>query len=105
MYKIAAMGDRDSISGFASIGLELFTLDQMPNPSETLHNLAANQYAIILITEALAMTLKDDIAKYKERQLPVILPIPGVSGDYGIGMKAISDAIERAVGSDILKDT
>ena len=43
MYKIAAMGDRDSISGFASIGLELFTLDQMPNPSETLHNLAANQ--------------------------------------------------------------
>ncbi|NLT10978.1 MAG: V-type ATP synthase subunit F [Clostridiaceae bacterium] len=105
MYKIAAMGDRDSISGFASVGLELFTLDQMPDPSETLHNLASNQYAIILITEALAISLKDDIDRYKDRQLPVIVPIPGVSGDFNIGMKAISDAVERAVGSDILKDT
>ena len=24
MYKIAVMGDRDSVSGFASLGLEIF---------------------------------------------------------------------------------
>ena len=102
--KIAAMGDRDSIYGFASIGLDIFPLDRIDNPATTLHNLAEGDYAVILITESLAQTLETEIDKYSDRPLPVILPIPGVTGNEGMGMKAISKSVEKAVGSDILKE-
>jgi V/A-type H+-transporting ATPase subunit F len=105
MYKIAAMGDRDSIYGFASLGLEIFPEDTMTNPADTLHDLAKSGYAVIYMTEALAEKLEAEINLYKEKQLPVIVPIPGITGNKGMGMKAIGKSIVRAVGSDILADT
>ena len=105
MYKIAAMGDRDSIYGFASLGLDIFPEDAMENPAETLHSLADSGYAVIFMTEVLAEKLEAEIDLYKEKQLPVIVPIPGITGNKGMGMKAIGKAIVRAVGSDILADT
>ena len=77
----------------------------MENPAATLHNLAAQIFAVIYITESLASRLRDDIDRYKDRPLPVIVPIPGVAGNNGMGMKAITSAVEKAVGSDILGDS
>ena len=44
-----------------------------------------------------------EIEKYKSVPLPAIIPIPGVTGNNGIGMAAVSKSVEQAVGSDILK--
>ncbi len=104
MYKIAAMGDRDSIYGFASIGLDIFPEDKMDDPEATLRTLVDSGYAVIYITESLAVRLQDELEQYKSKQLPVIVPIPGISGNKGMGMKAIGRAVEKAVGSDILAD-
>jgi len=104
MYKIAAMGDRDSIYGFASIGLDIFPEDKMDDPTTTLRTLVDSGYAVIYITESLAERLQDELEQYKSKQLPVIVPIPGISGNKGMGMKAIGRAVEKAVGSDILAD-
>lgn len=105
MYKIAAMGDRDSIYGFASIGLDVFPEDKMDSPALTLHRLVDSGYAVIYITEALAEKLEPELELYKDKQLPVIVPIPGITGNKGMGMKAIKKSVEKAVGSDILADT
>jgi len=105
MYKIAAMGDRDSIYGFASIGLDVFPEDKMDSPVLTLHRLVDSGYAVIYITEALAEKLEPELEQYKDKQLPVIVPIPGITGNKGMGMKAIKKSVEKAVGSDILADT
>ena len=104
MYKIAAMGDRDSIFGFASIGLDVFPEDKMDSPALTLHRLVDSGYAVIYMTEALAEKLEPELEQYKDKQLPVIVPIPGITGNRGMGMKAIKKSVERAVGSDILAD-
>jgi len=104
MYKIAAMGDRDSIYGFASIGLDIFPEDKMDSPALTLHRLVDSGYAVIYMTEALAEKLEPELEQYKDQQLPVIVPIPGITGNRGMGMKAIKKSVERAVGSDILAD-
>ena len=53
MYRIAVVGDRDSIYGFASVGLEIFPVDEGREALRTLKNLADNDYAIIYVTEAL----------------------------------------------------
>ena len=44
----------------------------------------------------------DDIEHYRDMPLPAIIPIPGISGNTGVGMKNVSVSVERAVGSDII---
>ena len=106
MSKIAAMGNLDSIFGFESVGLGIFPTDGKSSEEQVmlLRKIVKGEYDIILITEDLFLSLEDEIDKYRENPLPVILPVPGASGNKGIGMKAISKSVEKAVGSDILKD-
>ena len=102
MYKIAAMGDRDSIYGFASLGVGIFPVDDTTEAVRTLHRISDNGYAVIFITEALASQIQPELEHFKDSPLPAIIPIPGVSGNTGIGMKNVSEFVERAVGSDIV---
>lgn len=102
MYKIAAMGDRDSVYGFASLGVDIFIEDEMKSAAKTLRKLSENGYAVIFITEALASALTSEIEKYRDEPLPAVIPIPGVGGNTGFGMRRVSEFVERAVGSDIV---
>ncbi len=103
MYKIAAMGDRDSIYGFAALGVGIFPVDDQLQAVKTLRRIADSGYAVIFITEAVASQMQTELDRYKDEPLPAIIPIPGVSGNTGIGMKQVSQFVERAVGSDIVK--
>ena len=98
MYKIAVMGDRDSIYGFAAIGMEPFVFTEKEKAGEKLHELANNGYGIIYITEE----LEEEIAFYRKEHLPAIILIPGVSKNTGHGMKAVQKSVIQAVGSDIV---
>lgn len=102
MYKIAVLGDRDSIYGFASVGLEIFPIDEPHEALRLLRNLAENDYAIVYMPEALYSALGSDLDTYRERPMPAIIAIPGVSGNTGIGIEQVKKSVERAVGSDII---
>ena len=98
MYKIAAMGDKDSIYGFASLGISIFPVTDPAEGAHTLRKLADNGYGVIYITEQLA----EEIERYASRPLPAIVPVPGVRGNTGLGLDSVSKFVEKAVGSDIL---
>ena len=102
MYKIGAMGDRDNIYGFAAAGIRVLPADTGAEGARLLREIA-DDYAVIFITEKLAAEMETELARYRERTTPAIIPIPGVSGNTGIGMESISRAVEKAVGADILK--
>lgn len=102
MYKVAVMGDYDSIYGFATLGLDTFPASDPSEAARILHQLADGKYGIIYITEALAAQLKHDISKYQEQISPAIIQIPGVSGNTGAGVTGVKKSVETAVGSDIL---
>ena len=102
MYKIAVMGDVDSVLGFKALGLDVYPVAGPEEGHETLHRLARENYAIIYMTEQLAAKLTTDIARYKDALTPAIIVIPGKEGPLGIGMANIKTAVERAVGADIL---
>ena len=102
MYKIAVIGDYDSIYGFAALGLDTFPVTTHEEAGERLHVLAAKGYGIIYITEALAAELKHEIVRYQGQLLPAIIQIPGISGNTGDGVRGVKKSVERAVGSDIL---
>lgn len=103
MYKIAVLGDRDSVIGFMAVGFSVFFADDDKTGSDTFRKLASGgEYAAIFITEELYKALSEDIDKYKDSPLPAIIPFPSKNGTQGIGMANIKKSVERAVGADIL---
>ena len=102
MYKIAVMGSRDSIYGFASVGLDIYPVDSEANVARQVQKLYENGYAIIYMTENLFSRNEKDLNAFNDQPLPVIIPIPGVSGNTGIGIARVKNSVEKAVGSDII---
>lgn len=102
MYNIGVIGDKQSILGFKAVGLNVFDCSSSDEAKHTLHKMAKGDFAIIYITESIYKQIEDDINQYKNSRLPAIIPIPGMDGKLGIGVRNIKKAVERAVGSDIL---
>ena len=103
MYKIAIVGDRDSILGFMALGFSVHEVTDPENAAKKLHALVkSGEYAVIFLTENYAMQLEEELSRYKDLPLPAIVSIPGQGGSLGYGMNNIRSAVERAVGADIL---
>ena len=101
-YRIAVMGDKDSVLGFKALGLSTYAVDSADEARVTLHRIAKEDFAVIYVTETLAVELEHDINRYKDNLTPAIILIPGKEGSLGIGARNIKKAVERAVGADIL---
>ena len=102
MYKVAVLGDRDSIYGFAALGLDTYPVTEKEEAAKILKMLAEGEYAVIYITESLQIQLEVEIDHYVTNYLPAVIPIPGISGNTGKGMLNVKKSVERAVGSDII---
>ena len=102
MYKIAVLGDKDSVLGFKALGLDVFPADDVDEARRILHTLAKENYAVIYLTEQYAERMEAEVARYKDALTPAIILIPGTEGSLGIGMAKVKSAVERAVGADIL---
>ena len=102
MYKIAVMGDYDSIYGFAAIGLTVFPVSEAAEAAKTLHQIADSGYGVIYITEELAGKISREIAKYDGSLMPSIIQMPVVNRNTCDGVRRVKASVEQAVGSDIL---
>ena len=99
--KIAVLGDSDITLAFKAIGMDVYNANSVGEASEKLRLLARN-YSVIFITEDLAVQIEEQIAKYRNRTYPAIIPIPSSSGATGYGVQNIKKDVEKAVGTDIL---
>ena len=102
MYKIAVLGDRESVLGFKALGLDVYPAETVDEARETLHRLAKSECAVVYLTEQFGAQMEAEIARYKDQLTPAIILIPGKEGSLGIGMANVKNAVERAVGADIL---
>ncbi|MEG2018683.1 MAG: V-type ATP synthase subunit F [Clostridium sp.] len=102
MYKIAALGDIDSIYGFSALGMHINPVNSIDEAAKALKKLADEDYAIIYVAESYYIGLEAEINEYKKQIIPAIIVIPGASGNVGIGMANIKKIVEQAVGSDII---
>ena len=64
--------------------------------------MAMTDYAVIFITEQVAATIEETIERYNKQVLPAVILIPSNQGTLNIGLKRISDSVEKAVGVNIL---
>ena len=103
MYKIAVIGDYDSIYGFSTLGLSICPVKTREEAKDMLQQLAGSEkYGIIYVTEGVAAQISEEIETYREQTFPAIIQIPGVSGNTGAGVENVKKTVEQAVGSDIL---
>ncbi len=99
---MAAMGDRASVYGFAALGLDTYYVTEADEAKKLIRRLENEGCAVIYVTEQLAELIKDELARLSEAPLPAVIPIPGVYGNTGMGMKAVNESVIKAVGSDIV---
>ena len=102
MYKIAVMGDSDSVLGFKALGLDVYPVESLEEAKRTLHRLAKEECAIVYLTEQLGAQMPEELARYKDALTPAIILIPGKDGSLGIGQQRVTESVVRAVGADIL---
>lgn len=100
--KVAVIGDKDSVLAFKAVGVEVFDCIDSESARKLLKQLTDLQYAVIFITEPLAQSIPDVIAKAKAKAYPAIVPIPTAEGTNGYGMNGIKKDVEKAIGTDIL---
>jgi len=114
-YRIAIVGSREAIAGFALLGVDVVPVDDRKLVVETLQRLKKettldeqgierNAYAIVFVSEDLAAAISpDDERKLSKGALPAIIPLPSHKGSTGYGMERLKRIVERAIGSDILQ--
>lgn len=102
MYKMAVIGDRDSVLGFKSLGLSVHFAYDGEEVTRLIRRMAREKYAVIFITEELAAVSEDVLERYKAETLPAIIPIPSNQGTTGLGMELLNKNVEKAVGVNIL---
>lgn len=101
--KIAVVGGGDVVLAFKAVGMDVYPVTGQEE-SESIIKKIAKQYAVIFVTEDIAVTSSDTIDKFKTKPYPAIIPIPSGVGSSGYAMECIKKNVEKAVGTDILFD-
>lgn len=102
MFKIAVIGDKDSVLAFKALGVDVFTVYRAEEARQTVDTIARERYGIIFITEQIASLIPDTIERYDNEIIPAVILIPSNQGTLDIGMRRINENVEKAVGSNIL---
>ncbi len=102
MVKIAVFGDTESIKGFAAVGLDIYPCDRDESAASDFKKIVDAGYGVIYITEHLAALLEKEIAATDTKLTPSVVPIPDAMGNVGVGTARLKNAVEKAVGSDII---
>ena len=103
--KIGIIGKRECILGFRALGLETFPVKNGEEARAQLLKISEDDFAIIFITESLAQEVYDTIGEINQKTFPAVKIIPDLSGAQGFAFKLIREAMLRAVGTDVTKDS
>lgn len=114
-YKIAIVGQREAVRGFALLGVDIVPAYETQEAVEQLHRLKKtmitdeagrerNQYAIVFVTEDLMAGISaEDERRLSKGALPAIISLPSHRGSSGYAIDRLKRIVERAVGSNILQ--
>ena len=102
MYKIAVVGDKDSILGFKALGVSTYPVTGKKEAMDALRAIEKEKVAVVCITEAVAQEIEEEVERLQRQPLPAVALIPNNKGSLGLGMQLIKRNAEKAIGADIL---
>ena len=104
MSRMAFIGDRDSVWGFAAFGALVFPVSTQEEAEEAIATAVKRGSAIVFVTEDVYEACSEHIAEYRDLALPTVTVLPGVKGSRGLAATEIHRAVSAAVGADILAE-
>ena len=102
MYKIAVIGDKDSVLAFKILGVDVFITLDAQEARKTIDRIAKENYGIIFVTEQLVKDIPETIKRYNSEIIPAVILIPSNKGRLNIGLANIDKNVEKAIGSKIM---
>lgn len=113
-HRLAIIGPKDIVLGFKAIGVHAVSASTAEETLEQLKQLKLEKiegkdlprYAIIFILESHAKAIPpEEYKKLTADPLPAIIALPGPEGSTGFGLERLGHIVEKAIGSNILKDS
>ena len=102
MYKIAIVGDKDSVLAFKILGVDVYISLDAQEARKIIDRISKENYGIIFVTEQVAKDIPEIIKRYNSELIPAIILIPSNKGSLNIGLANIDKNVEKAIGSNIL---
>lgn len=102
MHRIAVVGEKDCIYGFAAIGLETFFTHSSSEAKTIVKRLINQNFSVIFLTESIIAEIFQELSALTVNSFVSIVPIPGALGETKIGVENLKNAVVKAVGTDIL---
>ena len=100
MYKIGIVGKRENVLCFMAAGFSVYEAETKETAAAALEDAAKDNCAVIFLEPDYARALHEEIARYADSVTPAVIPLPERGGGYG--SQLLREAVERAVGADIL---
>lgn len=100
---MAAVGSFDTVLPFQAVGVKPFPLGE-ESADLLLTRLAKEGYGVVFVEEQVYLDHSTVIDRLNLEYGTSIIPIPGIQGSLGTGLKAVRASVERAVGMDIFAE-
>lgn len=105
MASIAVLGEERNILGFKPFGIDVFFYNDTGTPvEEWFREIVKKQYKLILITDTVAVRLKEQIDDLWEKELPVVLTISGLGETSRLAFEHLRRLVIKAIGTDLFKE-
>ena len=102
--KIAALGEKDIMLIFRTVGADVFPVNTIIEAEDKLKKIIKEEYGIIFMTETIAIKLDSIIKQYSFKLLPSIVIIPGLGERNNYAINILRQAIIKAVGADVMAE-
>lgn len=100
---MAAVGEYETVLPFQAVGVRprIVKSDEAAGVDSILLELAKSGYAVVFVQEQYYLMHISRIEELCNEYETSFIPIPGLKGSMGVGLKSIRSGVERAVGMDI----
>lgn len=105
MASIAVLGEERNILGFKPYGVDIYLYGVHENIDEWFKAILKKDYNLLLITETVAIKLKEQIETLWQKEFPVILTIRGLGETSRLAFDRLRGLVIKAIGTDLFKET
>ena len=102
--KIAILADFDTVKCFKLAGLKhAYTVKNAKEAEERVFELLETQdFAVIIVSDQIANQIRTAIsAVTEEKELPLIISVPSISGSSQLALDPINELIKRKTGIEL----
>ena len=101
MASIAVIGEERNILGFKPFGVDVhFYSHKEEGIDDWFRSIVRKGYKLIIVSESIAVKLRQQIDALWEKELPVVLTIRGLGESTGVASERLRKLVIKAIGTD-----